>query len=126
MPRSIRKVLIANRGEIAVRIARACRELGIQTVAVYSDADRAALHVLRCDEAYRLGPSPATESYLRGDLILDIARSAQSRRHPSRLRLPLRERRLRAAVPRRRHHLHRPVARSHACPRLQDRRPPPR
>jgi acetyl-CoA carboxylase biotin carboxylase subunit len=78
IPRPIRKVLIANRGEIAVRIARACRELGIQTVAVYSDADRAALHVLRCDEAYRLGPSPATESYLRGDLILDIARSAQA------------------------------------------------
>jgi acetyl-CoA carboxylase biotin carboxylase subunit len=68
------KILIANRGEIALRIERACRELGIATVAVYSDADRAALHVLEADEAYRLGPAAATESYLRGDLILDIAR----------------------------------------------------
>ena len=73
---SIRKILIANRGEIALRILRACRELGIATVAVYSDADRAALHVLEADEAYRLGPAPATESYLRGDLILDLARKA--------------------------------------------------
>jgi acetyl-CoA carboxylase biotin carboxylase subunit len=70
----IAKILIANRGEIALRILRACRELGISTVAVYSDADRAALHVLEADEAYRLGPAPATESYLRGDLILEIAR----------------------------------------------------
>jgi acetyl-CoA carboxylase biotin carboxylase subunit len=67
-------VLIANRGEIAVRIARACRELGIRTVAVYSDVDRASLHVTHCDEAYRLGPAPASQSYLRGDLILDVAR----------------------------------------------------
>ena len=71
---SFSKILIANRGEIALRIERACRELGIATVAVYSDADRAALHVLEADEAFLLGPPPATESYLRGDLILDIAR----------------------------------------------------
>jgi len=70
------KILIANRGEIALRIERACRELAIATVAVYSDADRAALHVLEADEAYLLGPAPANESYLRGDLILDIARRA--------------------------------------------------
>lgn len=70
----IRKILIANRGEIALRILRACRELGIAVVAVYSDADRAAPHVLEADEAYRLGPAPATESYLRGDLILDVVR----------------------------------------------------
>jgi len=69
-----RKVLIANRGEIALRILRACRELNLSTVAVYSDADRAAPHVLEADEAYRLGPAPAPESYLRGDLILEIAR----------------------------------------------------
>ena len=69
-----RKVLIANRGEIALRILRACHELGISTVAVYSDADRAAPHVLEADEAHRLGLAPASESYLRGDLILDIAR----------------------------------------------------
>lgn len=72
-PKTIRKVLIANRGEIALRVMRACRELGIATVAVYSDVDRAALHVLHAEEAYRLGPAPASESYLRGDLILEIA-----------------------------------------------------
>jgi acetyl-CoA carboxylase, biotin carboxylase subunit len=73
-PRVFKKILIANRGEIALRIARACREMGIAPVAVYSDADRAALHVLEAQEAYRLGPAPASESYLRGDLLLDIAR----------------------------------------------------
>jgi acetyl-CoA carboxylase biotin carboxylase subunit len=70
----MKKVLIANRGEIALRVIRACREMGLSTVAVYSDVDRAALHVAHADEAYRLGPGPATESYLRGDLILDVAR----------------------------------------------------
>ncbi|HMF52897.1 MAG TPA: biotin carboxylase N-terminal domain-containing protein, partial [Edaphobacter sp.] len=72
----MKKVLIANRGEIAVRVMRSCREMGLSTVAVYSDVDRAALHVAYADEAYRLGPGPATESYLRGDLILDVARRA--------------------------------------------------
>ena len=68
------KVLVANRGEIAVRIIRACKELNIRTVAVYSDADANAKHVAECDEAYRLGPAAARESYLRGDLILEIAK----------------------------------------------------
>jgi acetyl-CoA carboxylase biotin carboxylase subunit len=72
--KKIKKILIANRGEIALRIVRACKELGISSVAVYSDADRTSLHVAYADEAFRLGPSPAHESYLRPDLVLEIAR----------------------------------------------------
>lgn len=71
-----KKVLIANRGEIAVRIIRACRELGLETVAVFSEADRNALHVRYADEAYLLGPAPSRESYLRADKILDIVKKS--------------------------------------------------
>jgi acetyl-CoA carboxylase biotin carboxylase subunit len=69
----IGSVLIANRGEIAVRIARGARECGIRTIAVYSEADRLAAHVLEADEAYCIGPAPSAESYLRGDAIIELA-----------------------------------------------------
>src|SRR4030095_16299998 len=71
-----KKLLIANRGEIAVRIARACRELSISPVAVYSDADRASLHVRVADQAIHIGPSPANESYLVIDKIIGAAKKA--------------------------------------------------
>jgi 3-methylcrotonyl-CoA carboxylase alpha subunit len=70
----LEKLLIANRGEIAVRIARTCRRLGVRTVAVYSDADANALHVSVCDEAHRVGPAPARESYLNAARIVELAK----------------------------------------------------
>src|SRR5919197_1001305 len=71
-----RRLLIANRGEIAVRIIRACREAGISPITVYSDADEHALHVRMADEAPPLGPAPASDSYLRIDRLIDVARKA--------------------------------------------------
>ncbi|MCS6874302.1 MAG: acetyl-CoA carboxylase biotin carboxylase subunit [Pyrinomonadaceae bacterium] len=70
------KILIANRGEIACRVIRACRDLKIKTVVVFSDADKDALHVRMADEAYHIGPSPSTESYLRGDKIIEAAKKS--------------------------------------------------
>ncbi len=73
-----KKILVANRGEIALRVMRTCRELDIEVVAVYSEADRTAPHVLFADEAYLIGPAPSTESYLKYEKILEIAQISQS------------------------------------------------
>ncbi len=74
----IKKVLVANRGEIAVRVMRTCREMGIQSVAVYSDADRSSMHVRYADQAYHIGPSPSNESYLVIDKIIEAAKKSKA------------------------------------------------
>ena len=71
---SIRRILVANRGEIAIRVMRACREMGLESVAIYSDADREAPHVMAADQALRVGPPAAADSYLNVDAILEAAR----------------------------------------------------
>ena len=101
------KVLVANRGEIAVRVIRALDELGIASVAVYSEADRDAQHVKRAAEAYLLGPGPAAESYLKVDKLLEVIEESGRRGRAPRLRLPGRERRLRDRARGEGHHLHR-------------------
>jgi acetyl-CoA carboxylase biotin carboxylase subunit len=72
----IKKVLVANRGEIAIRVMRSCREMDIQSVAVFSDADRTSMHVRYADEAYHIGPSPSSESYLIIDKIIEVAKKS--------------------------------------------------
>jgi len=72
---AIRKILVANRGEIAVRVMRTARDLGVETVAVYSDADAGAMHVAMADQAVRIGPAPVAESYLRGEAIIEAAKA---------------------------------------------------
>ena len=71
-----KKVLIANRGEIAIRVMRTLRELGITSVAVYSDADRNGMHVMLADEAYHIGPPPSAQSYLNIEKIIDVAKKS--------------------------------------------------
>src|SRR5688500_8533004 len=79
----LKSLLIANRGEIACRIIRTARKMGVRTVAVYSDADAKALHVRMADEAVHIGPSPATESYLRGEKIIAAAKASKAQAmHP--------------------------------------------
>jgi acetyl-CoA/propionyl-CoA carboxylase biotin carboxyl carrier protein len=96
--RMFSKVLIANRGEIAVRVIRALDELGIASVAVYSEADRDAQHVLRASEAHLIGPGPAAQSYLVVEKLLEVIERSGRRSGPPRLRLPRRERGLRAGA----------------------------
>ena len=91
------KILIANRGEIALRIQRACRELGIKTVVVHSEADRDAKYVKLADESVCIGPPPSAQSYLNIPAIICAAEVTDARGDPSRLRLSVRERRLRRA-----------------------------
>ena len=112
-PIGISKLLVANRGEIAARIMRTAHALGIATVAVYSDADAGAPYVTQADEAVRLPGTAPADTYLRGEAIIAAAAAHRRRRGPPRLRLPVRERRVRPGLRRRRADLRRPGARGH-------------
>ena len=116
-----KRILIANRGEIACRVIKTARRMGIETVAVYSEADRDALHVEMADEAVLIGPPAAAESYLLIDKIVEACRKTGARGRASRLRLPVRARGVSARAGGGRHRLHRPQSRRHRRDGRQDR-----
>ena len=126
-PHRIRRLLVANRSEIAIRVFRAATELGIQTIAIYAEEDKLSLHRFKADEAYRVGRGKGPlEAYLvdrRGD---PGRGRGQGRRDPPGLRLPVGKPRVRRCLRRRRDHLHRPDAADHAHARQQGLRAQPR
>ncbi len=104
----IKKILVANRGEIAVRVMRSCREMEITSIAIFSEADRTAKHVLYADEAYCVGPAASKESYLNIDKIIEVAKASHADAiHPG-YGFLIRKRHFRPSMPGRRHHLYRP------------------
>ena len=109
-------VLIANRGEIACRIIRTAKRLGMRTIAVHSDADARALFVAMADEAHPIGPAAARESYLDIGKIIAARESVRRRLHPSWLRLPVGARRVRRGLRRERDRLRRPAGRRRSAP----------
>ena len=116
-----KKILIANRGEIACRVIRTARRMGIKTVAVYSDADARAPHVKMADESVRLGPPPAAESYLKAELIIDACKATGAEAvHPGYGFLSERES-FAKALDEGRDRLHRPAAQSDRGDGRQDR-----
>ena len=117
------KILIANRGEIAVRIARTVREMGIRSVAVYSEADRGSLHVRMADEAHPIGPAAAAESYLRIERILEVAQRAKVRCDSPGLRFSLGEPSFPRSLRTSRHRVHRSSGERHALDGEQARGP---
>ena len=115
------KILIANRGEIACRVIRTCKRLGIKTVAVYSEADADALHVREADEAVLIGPPPSAQSYLQIDRIVEACKQTGAAGGPSRLRLPVGEAGVPEGAGQGRHRLHRPRCARHPRHGRQDR-----
>ena len=90
--------MIANRGEIAIRVIRACSELGIKTVAIYSEADRNSLHIMLASEAYYIGPADSALSYLNIEKIIEVALKAQVEAIHPRIRFPQRKPRIRKSL----------------------------